>query len=142
MENMKRWGLDFSKKKKKNELNKLDRNVYYSIKDFFCQKIPCQILKNCEKVEYERYRIYVKYFIKSMITIYLHCVKSVQIRSFFLFRICLYSVRMRINTDQKKLRIWTLFTYVTDGNSPFLRFTVLAITHISEISGEGQKIKN
>ena len=51
------------------------------------------------------------------------CVKSVQIRSFFLsvfsrirteygeiLRISPYSVRMRENTDQKKLRIWTLFT--------------------------------
>ena len=53
----------------------------------------------------------------------LHCVKSVQIRSFFWsvfscirteygdFRIkSLYSVRIQENTDQKKLHIWTLFT--------------------------------
>ena len=49
-----------------------------------------------------------------------HCVKSVHIRSFFWsvfsrirtkYRsISPYSVRMRGNTDQKKLRIWTLFT--------------------------------
>ena len=52
-----------------------------------------------------------------------HCLKSVQIRSFFwsvfscirteygeILRISPYSVRMRENTDQKKLRIWTLFT--------------------------------
>ena len=52
-----------------------------------------------------------------------HCVKSVQIRSFFwsvfsrirneyreIRSISLYSVRMPENTDQKKLRIWTLFT--------------------------------
>ena len=43
-----------------------------------------------------------------------YCVKSVQIRSFLwsvFFRIRTeYSVRMRENTDQKKLRIWTLFT--------------------------------
>ena len=51
------------------------------------------------------------------------CLKSVQIRSFFwsvfsrirteykeILRISSYSVRMRENTDQKKLRIWTLFT--------------------------------
>ena len=52
-----------------------------------------------------------------------HCVKSVQIRSLFwsVFP-CIrteyedlrskspYSVQMRENTDQKKLRIWTLFT--------------------------------
>ena len=45
-----------------------------------------------------------------------HCVKSVQRRSFFwsvssrILRISPYSVRMWENTDQKKLRIWTLFT--------------------------------
>ena len=52
-----------------------------------------------------------------------HCLKNVQIRTFFwsvfsrirtVYReirsICPYSVRMRENTDQKKLRIWTLFT--------------------------------
>ena len=51
-----------------------------------------------------------------------HCMKSVQIRSFFWsvfsciqteYRETLpvfpYSVRMRKNTNQKKLRIWTLF---------------------------------
>ena len=53
-----------------------------------------------------------------------HCVKSVQIRSFFwsvfsLIRteygeirsISRYTFRMREKTDQKKLRIWTLFTH-------------------------------
>ena len=52
-----------------------------------------------------------------------HCVKSVQIRSFFwsVFsrlraeygqrrRISPYSVQMQENANQKKLRIWTLFT--------------------------------
>ena len=52
-----------------------------------------------------------------------HCVKCVQIRSFLwsvfshirteygeMLRISPYSVRMRENTDQKNLRIWTLFT--------------------------------
>ena len=37
-------------------------------------------------------------------------VKSVQIRSFFLVCFFPYSVRMRENTHQKKLRIWKLFT--------------------------------
>ena len=41
------------------------------------------------------------------------CVKSVQIRSFFLARIFLYLVRIQENTDQEKLRIWTLFTQCT-----------------------------
>ena len=53
----------------------------------------------------------------------LHCVKNVHIRSnswsvFFRIRtecgkmrsISLYSVRMREITDQKLLRIWTIFT--------------------------------
>ena len=52
-----------------------------------------------------------------------HCLKSVQIRSIFWFVFSsirteygdlrsksLYSVRIQENTDQKKLRIWTLFT--------------------------------
>ena len=52
-----------------------------------------------------------------------HCVKSVQTRSFFwsvfsliwteygeIWSISRYSVQMRENTDQKKLRIWTHFT--------------------------------
>ena len=52
-----------------------------------------------------------------------HCVKSIQIQSFFwsvfscirteygeILRISPYSVRMPKNTDQKKLRIWKLFT--------------------------------
>ena len=52
-----------------------------------------------------------------------HCAKCVQTRSFFwsvfsrirtqygeILRISPYSVQMRQNTDQKKLRIWTLFT--------------------------------
>ena len=55
-----------------------------------------------------------------------HCVESVQILSFFwslfsrirteygkMLRISPYSVRMQENTDQKKLRIWTLFTQRT-----------------------------
>ena len=53
----------------------------------------------------------------------IHCMKSDQLRSFFwsvfsriwteygeILRISLYSVRMREHMDQKKLRVWTLFT--------------------------------
>ena len=47
-----------------------------------------------------------------------HCVKSVQIRSFFLIGFVfglntdwiLYSVQRQENKDQKDLRIWTIFT--------------------------------
>ena len=42
-----------------------------------------------------------------------HSVKSVQIRSFSGLYF-LYSVRIQRNTDQKKLRIWTLFTQLYD----------------------------
>ena len=65
-----------------------------------------------------------------------HCVKSVQIRSFFwsifsrilteygeIFRISLYSVRMRENTDQKKLRIWTLSTQCSQLYSKEFHYT-------------------
>ena len=58
----------------------------------------------------------------------MYCVKSVEIRSFFwsvfshirtecgdLFGKSPYSVRIRENTDQKKLGIWTLFTQCFDG---------------------------
>ena len=59
---------------------------------------------------------------KYVILVPVHCVKSVHIRSFFwsvfsriqteyteIQSIPPFSVRMRENTDQKKLRIWTLF---------------------------------
>ena len=65
---------------------------------------------------------------KQNLSLYYHCVESVQTRSFFwsvfsLIRteyreirsISPYSVRMRENTDQKKLRIWTLFTQCTNN---------------------------
>ena len=41
---------------------------------------------------------------------------------FFLVRIFPYSVRMRENTDQRKLRIWTLFMQcgLLLGNTTFL----------------------
>ena len=69
---------------------------------------------------------------QSKILLFLYCVKSVQIRSFFwsvfsrvrteygdLLHKFPYSVRIRENTDQKKLRIWTLFThyYVTTNQT-------------------------
>ena len=64
-----------------------------------------------------------KFASTDVISASLHCVKNVQIRSFFwsVFShirteygdlLCkpMYSVRMRKNKDQKKLRIYTLFT--------------------------------
>ena len=67
----------------------------------------------CIQSEYRKIRIFF----------YCHCVKSVQIRSFFwsvfshirteygeILNPNTYSARMRGNTDQKKLCVWTLFT--------------------------------
>ena len=60
--------------------------------------------------------IHRKMFASLQIFLTNHCVKSIQFRSFqqntefFLVRIFLYSVRIQENTDQKKLRIWTIFT--------------------------------
>ena len=63
-----------------------------------------------------------------------HCVKSVQIRSFYwslisrirtkngeILRISPYSVQMQEIADQKKLRIWTHFTQRTLCETPMLK---------------------
>ena len=39
-----------------------------------------------------------------------HCAKICHNTEFFLILIFLYSVQVRVNTDQKNLHIWTLFT--------------------------------
>ena len=62
-----------------------------------------------------------------LLALNIHCVKKVQIRSFFwsLFSCIrtkygdlrsksLYSVRIQENSGQKKLRIWTLHTVISD----------------------------
>ena len=70
-----------------------------------------------------------------------HCMKSVQIRSFYwsafsrirteygdLRSKYSYSVQMRENTDQKKLRIWTIFTqpWIVPQRLHFWKVTFLA----------------
>ena len=63
-------------------------------------------------------RSYFHNFLMSSCFIYVNsfwpkkCMKSVQVRNFFLVCIFLHphSVQIQENTDQKKLRIWTLFT--------------------------------
>ena len=53
--------------------------------------------------------------------LWVHCVKSVQITEFFLLRIFLYPVEIQENADQKKLRVWTLFTqWLRNGNLKWL----------------------
>ena len=65
-----------------------------------------------------------------------HCMKSVQIRRFFwsvfsriwteygeIRSISSYSVQMRENTDQKKHRIWTLFTQCANNRSSTEKMT-------------------
>ena len=77
------------------------------------------------KIFTQRNLVKFRYFMqweKQMTMRFQHCVKSVQIRSFFwsvfscirteygdLLRKSPYSVRIQENTDQKKLHIWTLF---------------------------------
>ena len=68
-----------------------------------------------------------------------HCVKSVQIRSFFLVRIFPHSDRIRIDTDQKirentgqkKLRIWTLFTQRVSSNHRHISQTMVIVISLS-----------
>ena len=83
-----------------------------------------------------------------------HCVKSVQIRNFSgpyfpafglnTERFSPYSVRMRVNTDQKKLRIWTLFTqcflvrFIVSSNADnwrYFKITIGIIFALSAITG-------
>ena len=53
-----------------------------------------------------------------------HCMKSVQIQTFFLVRIFLYSDWIQENMDQKKLSIWTLFTQWVSSFSGFTQFVL------------------
>ena len=91
----------------------------------------------------------------------IHYVKSVQIRSFFwsifsriqaqyreILCISPYSVRMRENTDQKKLRIWTLLTQwsfptkisrkqlIVWCSSIFWQLTVADVKKLTELSSK------
>ena len=82
-------------------------------------------LRKAKSTNYETsksHQIFVEVEDNGYPTMKVHCVKRIQIRSFFWFvfsriwteygeirSISPYSVRMRENTDQKKLRIWTLF---------------------------------
>ena len=72
----------------------------------------------CSAKEFQRWVVFFSVTLTAI-----HCVKSIQIRSFFwsvfsrirteygeIRSIIPYTVRVRENTDQKKLRIWTLFT--------------------------------
>ena len=86
---------------------------------------PVIVTIQLQKIFDSRYLAGLSFLIQVNIMIQgmLHCVKCVQIRSLFwsvfsrirteygeIFRISPYSVRMWENTDQEKLRIWTLFT--------------------------------
>ena len=59
-----------------------------------------------------------------------HCVKSVQIRRFFLVRIFLYSVQIQENAGQKKLSIWTFLKQLADS-IPKLQLNVIITAFIS-----------
>ena len=87
-----------------------------------------------------------------------HCVKSVQIRITFwsvfslirteyreILRISPYSVRMRENTDQKILRIWTLFTewicYICSTQILYI-YTIYLIVHCLSLMIEICKLQH
>ena len=85
--------------------------------------------------------------------VHLHCVKSVQLRSFFWsvfscirtkFLKSPYSVRILKNMDHKKFRIWTFFTHCY-SSSFFFFFCFLKMLHdckrFSKISYRRAKCK-
>ena len=88
----------------------------------FCNKMFVLAIKHVKLVKYDKYFLFFSDSEKlENIAITQYCVKSV--RSFFwsvfscirsehgdLLRKYLYSVRIQEDVDQKKLRIWTLFT--------------------------------
>ena len=100
--------------------------VYTNLLNFsvYDEILPSGVPRTLQNIN-DRIFQWIIYFAKSR---YLHCVKSVQIRSFF------WSVFWRIqeNTDQKKLRIWTHFTQWYFANSLHHRF--LAGSQIRSIS--------
>ena len=78
--------------------------------ELFQKFVATPLQKQLKAVNYIRKRFYQRCLKGHK---YRHCVKSVQMQSFFLSvfsHISLYSAGMQENTDQKKLRIWTLFT--------------------------------
>ena len=60
-----------------------------------------------------------------------HPVKKCLIRNFCLVRIFLYSVRIRENTDQKKPRIWTIFTQCTVYKYVYVFHSTTVTTYVS-----------
>ena len=80
------------------------------------QKLFCRVSVSSQRFSQINEKVLMTFWLK------VFTAWSVQIRSFFLVRvfphldwirrdsISSYSVRMRKNTDQKKVRIWTLFT--------------------------------
>ena len=102
----------------------LQKNGLNTINVIFCDVIRCSI--NIYQFIFPKSSFWLFYMpIETFFFIAenKHCAKSVEIRSFFLVlifphpglmrrnTISPYSSRIRENTDQKKLRIWTLFTH-------------------------------
>ena len=95
----------------------------YSLYSPECENVILCIAILLKAADYLQMRSNYLPAVSFLVRIDTHCVKSVQIRSFFwavsscirteygdLFRKSPYSVRLQENTDQKKLHIWTLFT--------------------------------
>ena len=105
----------------------------FSIKDFFSK---------CDQIRRWSFRlITLKLLRPSLNHVSQHCVKCVQIRSFFwtvfsymrteygyLRSKSTYSVRTQENTDQKKLRLWTHFKQCSSKQN----FLLHTHAHISE----------
>ena len=69
-------------------------------------KFSCVIAKNVTIRQYKTFIVKSSFILTTKSSLPIKCSNT----EFFLVRIFLYSVRMQENMDQKKLRIWTLFT--------------------------------
>ena len=115
---------------------RVSKNIRLNTTHYYIKTIPNKrelqqiAINHSSDAEFDKFRRTQKKILKNLSPLWLqilcHCVKSVQIRSFFwpvfsrirneygeILRISPYSVRMWENTGQEKLHIWTLFTQCT-----------------------------
>ena len=79
--------------------------------------------KIVERISFKMYKVLINWKIEDKHTLHERC----QNTEFFLVRIFMYSDWIRENTDQRKLRIWTLFTIWTSDFSKlkiYIRLTL------------------
>ena len=103
------YGIFYNSGVVRNNISRLLRKIYFKADTAILWESKVPVSNTISKTSMANFQSLL--FHKIFQALY-HCVKSVQKRSFFwsVFSRSLYSVRMRENTDQKKLRIWTLFT--------------------------------